>query len=119
VITPKEMAKAAVNALKEKKGQEICVMETTKLTSLADYFVLCTATSTTQMKTLADETEKALKALGELPHHVEGYRNGSWVLLDFGCLVVHLFLEEAREFYGLERLWSDAVIVDFSAEAEE
>ena len=118
MITPKEMAKAAVKALEEKKGQEICALETTKLTSLADYFVLCTASSTTHLKTLSDDVEKALKALDEMPHHIEGYRNGSWILLDFGCLVIHLFLEEAREFYGLERLWSDATVVDFSTQAE-
>jgi ribosome-associated protein len=114
VITPKEMAQAVVKALDGKKGQDICVMETTALTTLADYFVLCTASSTTHLKTLSDETEKALKELGEMPHHIEGYRSGSWVLLDFGCLIVHLFLEEARDFYGLERLWSDAKQVNFS-----
>ena len=114
MITPKEMAQAVVKALEEKKGQDIRVMETTELTTLADYFVLCTASSTTHIKTLSDEAEKALKALGEQPHHIEGYRSGSWVLLDFSCLIVHLFLEETREFYGLERLWSDAKQVDLS-----
>lgn len=114
VTTPKEIAKAAVTALEEKKGSDIKVLETTKLTTLADYFILCTATSTTHLKTLSDETEKALKNLGEMPHHIEGYRSGSWVLMDFGCVVIHLFLQEAREFYALERLWNDAAIVDGS-----
>lgn len=112
MTTPKEIAAAAVKALEEKKGQDIKVLETYHLTTLADYFILCTATSITHMKTLSDETEKALKNLGEMPHHIEGYRSGSWVLLDFGCVVIHLFLQEAREFYALERLWSDAKQVD-------
>lgn len=114
MTTPIDMAKAAVHALEEKKGIDIQVLETTELTTLADYFVLCTANSTTHIKTLSDEVEKAMKELGELPHHIEGYRSGSWVLLDFGCVIIHLFLEEAREFYALERLWNDAKTVEFS-----
>ena len=114
MTTPKEMTIAAVKALEEKKGSDIKILETANLTTLADYFIVCTATSITHLKTLSDETEKALKILGETPHHIEGYRSGSWVLLDFGCLVVHLFLQEAREFYDLERLWSDARMTDGS-----
>ena len=113
-MTPKEIAFAAVKALDSKKGQDIKVLETGHLTTLADYFVLCTATSTTQVKALADECEKVMKERGELPHHIEGHRGGSWILLDFSSVVVHLFMDEARRFYDLERLWKDAAEVDLS-----
>ena len=113
-MTPKELALAAARALDSKKGIDIKVLETGHLTTLADYFVICTATSTTQVKALSDACEAALKAVGEPPHHIEGHRGGTWVLLDFSSVVVHVFMEEAREFYGLERLWGDARPVDLS-----
>lgn len=113
-MTPKEIAMSCVRALDAKKGQNIKLLETGALTTLADYFVICSATSTTQIKALADECEKVLKEQGEPPHHVEGHRGGTWVLLDFSAVVVHIFNEEAREFYDLERLWSDAAPVDLS-----
>ena len=113
-MTPKEMALTAAKALDEKKGGDIAAIEITEQTTLADYFVLCTATSTTQIKALADVCETALKDAGEPPHHVEGHRGGTWILLDFSSVVVHIFNEEAREFYDLERLWSDAAPVDLS-----
>ena len=113
-MTPKEIALECVRALDAKKGRDIKLLETGELTTLADYFVLCTATSTTQIKALADACEKALKDAGEPPHHIEGHRGGTWVLLDFSSVVVHIFNEEARKFYDLERLWSDAVPMDLS-----
>lgn len=113
--TPKEVALLLAKALDSKKGLDIKVLETGHLTTLADYFVLCSATSTTQIKALADACEKAMKEeAGEAPHHVEGHRGGTWVLLDFSAVVVHIFNEEAREFYDLERLWSDATPVDLT-----
>lgn len=113
-MTPREIALAAAKALDDKKGLEIKVLETADLTTLADYFVLCTATSATQIKALSDACEKALKEAGEPPHHVEGHRGGTWVLLDFSSVVVHIFNEEARSFYDLERLWGDARPVDLT-----
>ena len=118
MMTPKEIAEAAVKALDSKNAHDIKLLRTTDVTVLADYFVICTATSTTQIKTLADATEAALEELGENKLHREGYRSGSWVLLDFGCVVVHVFLEETREFYGLERLWADAQAVDYKSMIE-
>ena len=113
-MTPKEIALTAAKALDDKKGQEIKVLETAGLTTLADYFVICTATSTTQIKALADICEKTLKDAGEPPHHVEGHRGGTWVLLDFSSVVVHIFMDEARKFYDLERHWGDAKPVDLN-----
>ena len=113
--TPREIAEAAVIALDGKNAHDIKLLRTSDVTVLADYFVICTATSTTQIKTLADATEAELEELGENKIHREGYRSGSWVLLDFGCVVIHLFMDEARKFYNLERLWADAEEIDLSA----
>lgn len=113
-MTSKQLALALAKTLDEKKGMDIRVLETASLTTLADYFVICTASSTTQIKSLSDACEKAMKELGEIPHHIEGHRGGIWVLLDFSSVVVHIFMDEARKFYDLERLWNDAVPVDLS-----
>ena len=114
-MTPKEMALLAAKALDSKKGAEIKVMEVTELTSLADYFVICTGGSTTQINALCDVVEEKLEVeTGEKPLHREGHRGGIWVLLDYGSIVVHVFNNEAREFYSLERLWNDGKNVDLS-----
>ena len=115
MLSPNEVAGFTVNALDSKKARDIKLLRTSEITILADYFVICTAGSTTQLKTLSDEVEKVLKANGEVPLRREGHRSGGWVLIDFGCLVVHLFLQEEREFYSLERLWGDAEDVDISS----
>ncbi len=112
MLTSIEMANIAVKALNDKMAKNITMLETRDLTVLADYFVICTAGSTTQMKTLADAVEKALAEQGENPLRTEGNRAGGWVLVDFGCVVVHIFMDETRQFYSLERLWSDAPVVD-------
>lgn len=106
--TPKELAELAAKALAEKKGKDIQVLEITDLTTLADYFVLATGSSNTQINALVDNVEKILtEQAGEEPLHREGYRGGTWVLLDYGCVAIHVFDAESREFYGLERLWRD------------
>jgi len=112
MLTPIRIAELIVNTLDNKKAGNIKLLKITEITSLADYFVICTAGSTTQLKILADEIEKVLKENGEMPRRREGHRNGGWVLLDYACVVVHLFLQEMRDFYSLERLWSDAAEID-------
>ena len=114
MLTPKEIAEFVVNALDNKKAQDIKLLRTRDVTILADYFVICTANSSTQLKTLSDEVEKILKENGETPLRREGHRSGGWTLIDFGCVVVHLFLKETREFYTLERLWADAEDIDIT-----
>lgn len=114
-MTPKELAIIAAKALDEKKGKEISALEITDLTTLADFFVIATGSSNTQINALCDAVEKALKEqAGEAPLHREGHRDGTWVLLDYGCLAVHVFSQEAREFYDLERLWADGKPLDLS-----
>ena len=118
-MTPKEMAILAAKALSSKKGNDIKAIEVTALTTLADYFVVCSGTSNTQINALCDAVEKVMDEAGEPAHHREGYRGGTWVLLDFGCLVVHVFNQEAREFYSLERLWQDGVELDLTEALKE
>ena len=107
-MQPKELAILAAKALDDKKGEEIKVIEVTELTTLADYFVICTATSNTQVKAMSDACEEAAEKNGERAHHIEGHRGGTWLLMDFSAVVVHVFTDEARKFYDLERLWGDA-----------
>ena len=100
--------KAGVAALLDKKAEKLVVLNLVGLTAMSDYFVLATATSGRQSQALADAVESALKAEGRRPISVEGYQGGTWILLDYGDVVFHVFHDEARRFYGLERLWGDA-----------
>ena len=113
-MEPKDLALTAVKALDEKKGQGIAALEVTDLTTLADYFVICTGSSNTQINALCGAVEKALDEQETPVLRREGYRDGTWVLLDYGSVVVHVFSQEAREFYSLERLWSDGRPLDLS-----
>ncbi len=115
MLTPKEVMELIVKTLDSKKAKNITVLKTQKVTIIADYFIICTASSTTHIKSLSDEAGKILSEAGETPLRTEGYRSGGWVLMDFGCVVVHLFLEDVRKFYDLERLWGDAEDVDISS----
>ena len=117
---PKELALMAAKALSDKKGKEIQVLEIADLTTLADYFVIATGSSNTQINALIDNVEKVLtEEAGEEPLHREGYPGGTWVLLDYGCIAVHVFNAEAREFYDLERLWRDGKNVDLTGVVDE
>ena len=115
MLPSRELAETAVKALDSKKGKEIRLIRIDKITTLAEYFVICTGTSNTQINALCDAVEKELTEKGEEPLHREGYRGGTWVLLDYGCVVVHVFNDEARKFYSLEHLWADGEEVDLSA----
>ena len=114
MLTPKEIAYEVTKALDEKKGQDIKLLRIDRVSSLADYFLICTGTSSTHVKTLCDYAEYTLDQLGEPMLSREGHRGNSWELLDYGTIVVHVFTEDARKFYDLERLWADAETVDIS-----
>ena len=114
MLTPKEIAYAVTKALDEKKGMDIRLLKIDRVSSLADYFLICTGTSNTHVKTLCDYAEFTLENLGETMLSREGHRGNSWELLDYGTIVVHVFTEEAREFYSLERIWADAETIDIS-----
>ena len=102
-----------VKAMDSKKGLDIRLLHTADITVLAEYFAICTASSATHVKTLTEEIDHVMSELGEPPLRREGHRSGSWVLLDFGCVIVHIFSEDMREFYSLDRLWSDAEKMDY------
>lgn len=106
-----DIVKTAVKAIDSKKGEDIEVIGITDLTVLTDYFVIATATSSTQVKAISDEVEYKLDLLGAEAHHIEG-RNTSWVCLDYNSVVIHVFHKQQREFYSLERLWEDGEILD-------
>ncbi len=112
MLSAKEVAYEVTKALDAKKGLDIKLLRISDVSSLADYFLICTGTSNTHVKTLCDYAEYTLEQLGEPMLGREGHRGNSWELLDFGSIVVHVFTEEAREFYSLERLWADAEMVD-------
>ena len=114
MLNAKEIIAVAVKSLGDKKGKDLKLLFTADQTTLADYFIICTGTSNTQVRALAEAVEEALSKAGEEPHHIEGHRGGQWTLLDYSAVVIHVFTEEGRAFYDLERLWSDAKPVDVS-----
>ena len=111
MLTAKEVAYEVTKALDSKKGMDIKLLRIDEVSTLADYFLICTGTSNTHVRTLCDYAEYTLEQLGEPMLGREGHRGNSWELLDFGTIVVHVFTEEAREFYSLERLWADAEVI--------
>lgn len=114
MLTAKEVAIQVTKALDEKKGQNIKLLHIGDVSTLADYFLICTATSGTHVKTLCDYAEYTMEQLGEPMLGREGHRGNTWELLDYGSVVVHVFTEEARQFYNLERIWADGENVDLT-----
>ena len=108
MLDPKTIAYNVTRALDENKGMYIKLLKIDRVSSLADYFLICTGTSNTHVRTLCDYAEYTLEQLGESMLGREGHRGNSWELLDFGAVVIHVFTPEAREFYSLERMWADA-----------
>ncbi len=105
-----DIADVVIRAMEAKKAQQIVCMDLRKVESaVTDFFVICHGTSSTQVEAIAINIEDEVrKALNETPVHAEGYRNGEWILLDYFNVVAHIFLEEKRDFYKLEKLWADA-----------
>jgi len=106
---PQIIAKAA----DDKKAQDIIILDMRGLTLIADYFIICHGNSTTQTRAIADSVEEKMREQGMRVLRREGISEGNWILLDFGNYVVHVFTEEDRNFYGLERLWGDAKRIEF------
>ncbi len=114
-LTPKQLLDLIVSIADERKAKDIIAMHVTEKTTLADYFVVMTGTSSTHIRALGEEIEKRLKdEHGLYVHHREGVTS-NWILIDYTTVVVNIFLEDAREMYALERLWGDAEQVDLSA----
>ena len=100
--------KTAVAAAADKKAIDLVVLKLIGITSFADYFVICSGTSTRQVQAIANEIEDRLRSEKVRPLNIEGYQNAEWILLDYGSMIVHVFSEKSRQFYDLERLWGDA-----------
>jgi ribosome-associated protein len=103
-----EQVKVAARAADEKKAQGVVVLRLSAITEFTDYFVICAGNSTRQTQAIADAVIEELKRFKTRPLHMEGYNNAEWILIDYGAFVVHIFTEESRSFYDLERLWRDA-----------
>lgn len=103
-----EKVKVAVTAAEDKKAMDVTVLKLIEVTTFADYFVICSGNSARQVQAIADEIEESLRNQKVRPLHIEGYKNAEWVLMDYGPLIIHVFTEQARRFYDLERLWRDA-----------
>ncbi|MBR0348257.1 MAG: ribosome silencing factor [Acutalibacteraceae bacterium] len=112
-MTSLETAKNIVKILDNKKAMDIDLIQTQELTIVSDYFIIANGTSNTHVRALADEVEEEMTKLGVEPDHIEGRATG-WILLDYGCVLVHVFDPQSREYYNLERLWGDAAKVDIS-----
>ena len=117
-MTELELTREIVKVLDKKKAIDIKAIRITELSIVADYFVIASGTSNTHVKALADEVEYEMSQRGIEPAHIEGRATG-WILLDYGSVVVHVFTGESREYYNLERLWSDASALDIGDITEE
>ena len=113
-MTALETAKLAAKALSAKKGLDIKVIKIDDISVLSDYMVIATGTSGTQVKAMADHVEYELAVAGVSVSDIEGYRSYTWILMDYIDVIVHVFMEETREFYELERMWQDGENIDFS-----
>jgi len=107
-----EQVTVAARAAEEKKAQGVLVLRLSAITEFTDYFVICAGNSTRQTQAIADAVIEELKLIKTRPLHTEGYNNAEWILIDYGAFVVHIFTEESRRFYDLERLWRDAEKVE-------
>jgi ribosome-associated protein len=108
----KEMARLAINAMEDKKAEDIRVIDISQVSVLADYFIIASGSNRSQIQTLSDAVEEKLGKAGYPVKQIEGYQNANWVLLDFGDIIVHIFDQENRLFYDLERIWRDGRSMD-------
>lgn len=114
-MTSYELTKQVVTILDQKKADNIEVLKVEDLTIVADYFIIASTNNSIHVKSLVDEVEYQLKQKGTAPLRVEGYQYANWVILDYGDVMVHVFHEETRNYYHLDRLWSDAQNIDVNS----
>lgn len=117
-MTTKEMAMKIAAFANDKKAADILMLNMKGLSPVTDYFVICSASNNILVKAIADNIEDKMAELGVFPAHKEGYADGRWVLLDYGDIVAHIFLEEERDFYNIEQLWADAPSEAFTENEE-
>lgn len=107
----RKAAKIAVEALKDKKAVDVKVLDITNVTVIADYFIIASGSNVNQVQAMADNVEEMLGKAGYVPKQIEGYRAANWILMDYTDVIVHIFSEEDRTFYDLERIWRDGISV--------
>ena len=107
-MTSMELVHIVAELLNSKKAENVVALEIKDLTTIGDYFVIASGASTTQVKAMSDAVEEGLSALGLEPRRIEGYQSAAWIVLDYYEVIIHLFQEQSRQFYSLERLWADA-----------
>lgn len=112
MMESKEMARLAIDALEDKKAEDIRIINISEISVLGDYFIIASGTNRSQIQALADNVQEKLGRAGVLAKTVEGYETANWVLMDFGDIIVHVFDKENRIFYNLERIWRDGKQVD-------
>ena len=108
----KEITKIAFDSLEDKKGVNIKVIDISNISILADYFIIAGGTNENQVKALADNVEEKLAEVDVMPRQIEGYDNANWILMDYQDVIIHIFNEQDRLFFDLERIWSDGQLVD-------
>lgn len=111
-MTSKEMTKTVLSALEDKKANDIHIIDISKVSVLADYFIIASGNNRNQVQAMADNVEEFLHNKGLHPRQIEGYQTASWILMDFNDIVVHIFNEEDRLFYNLEKIWLDGKLID-------
>ncbi len=107
----KAMARLAIQSLEEKKANDIRILDIGKISVIADYFIIASGSNRNQVQAMADNVEEIMGKAGYNPRHIEGYQSANWILMDYGDVVLHLFDEENRLFYDLERIWRDGILI--------
>ncbi|MDF9408322.1 ribosome silencing factor [Pelotomaculum isophthalicicum JI] len=110
-LSPQAMVNVAVQAAEDKKAADITVLDIREISVIADYFIICSGRSGTQVQAIVENIQERLEKDGVITLRREGFREGNWVLLDYGDVIIHVFRESERQFYNLERLWGDAQVV--------
>lgn len=111
MLDSRQAAKLAVEALKDKKAIDIKILDIKNVTVIADYFIIASGSNVNQVQAMADSVEEALGKEGMNPKQIEGYRAANWILMDYNDIIVHIFSEQDRVFYDLERIWRDGVSI--------
>lgn len=111
-MNAKEMTKLAVEALEDKKAEDIKIIDIRHISTIADYFIIASGTNKSQIQSMTDNVAEKLGKVGHPEKHIEGYQNANWVLMDFQDIIVHIFDKENLLFYDLERIWRDGILID-------
>lgn len=114
-MTSIEMAKLALTGIEDKKGNDIKVIDISEVSVMADYFLIASGSNRNQVQAMADSVEEKLHEAGVFPRQIEGYQTANWILMDFNDVIVHIFNEEDRLFYNLEKIWLDGKVMDIDS----